>query len=67
MDFIAQFGAVSEMQTRFWARQISLAVQYLHTLGIWKMVELMMNLFLRHESVLRFQALHIGTLNAKIF
>lgn len=34
MDFIAQFGAVSETQTRFWARQISLAIQYLHTLGI---------------------------------
>lgn len=33
MDFISQFGAVSEMQTRFWSRQISLAVQYLHTLG----------------------------------
>ncbi len=33
MDFIVQFGAVSEMQTRFWARQISLAIQYLHTLS----------------------------------
>lgn len=33
MDFIVQFGAVSEIQTRFWARQISLAIQYLHTLG----------------------------------
>lgn len=33
MDFILQFGAVSEIQTRFWARQISLAIQYLHTLG----------------------------------
>lgn len=34
MDFVVQFGAVSEMQTRFWARQIALAIQYLHTLGI---------------------------------
>lgn len=34
MDFVVQFGAVSEMQTRFWARQIALAVQYIHTLGI---------------------------------
>ena len=34
MDFIVQFGAVTEIQTRFWARQISLAIQYLHTLGI---------------------------------
>ncbi|KAG4068178.1 hypothetical protein HA402_008819 [Bradysia odoriphaga] len=33
MDFIVQFGALTEVQTRFWARQISLAVQYLHTLG----------------------------------
>lgn len=34
MDFVVQFGAVSETQTRFWARQIALAIQYLHTLGI---------------------------------
>ncbi|KAG4068829.1 hypothetical protein HA402_004977 [Bradysia odoriphaga] len=34
MDYIVQFGAVSEIQTRFWARQIALAIQYLHTLGI---------------------------------
>ncbi|XP_037033418.1 testis-specific serine/threonine-protein kinase 6-like [Bradysia coprophila] len=34
MDFIVQFGALTEVQARFWARQISLAVQYLHTLGI---------------------------------
>lgn len=33
MDFIVQFGALTEVQTRFWARQICLAVQYLHTLG----------------------------------
>lgn len=34
MDFVVQFGAVSEMQTRFLARQIALAIQYLHTLGV---------------------------------
>lgn len=34
MDYVVQFGAVSEMQTRFWSRQIALAVQYLHTLGV---------------------------------
>lgn len=34
MDYVVQFGAVSEIQTRFWSRQIALAIQYLHTLGI---------------------------------
>lgn len=33
MDYIVQFGALTEMQTRLWAWQICLAVQYLHTLG----------------------------------
>lgn len=34
LDFIIRAGAISEPQTRFWVRQIALAIQYLHTLQI---------------------------------
>lgn len=34
LDFIIKEGAISEQQTRFWVRQIALAIQYLHTLEI---------------------------------
>lgn len=34
LDFILKDGAISEPQTRFWVRQISLALQYLHRMQI---------------------------------
>lgn len=34
LDFILKEGAISEDQSRFWCRQIALALQYLHRLAI---------------------------------
>lgn len=34
LDIMIRDGAISEPQTRFWMRQISLAIQYLHRLQI---------------------------------
>lgn len=34
LDFILKDGAISEPQTRFWVRQIALALQYLHRMQI---------------------------------
>lgn len=47
MDYIVQFGALTEMQTRLWAWQICLAVQYLHTLGNCKLLLWMDGCFVR--------------------
>lgn len=34
LEHIIKFGAIVEPQARFWARQIALAVQYLHKLQV---------------------------------